>query len=115
MSEAAERWRRHVAGWRRSGQTARIYAAVHGLSAGTLKWWSSRLGQDVAPASVALVRVERVPPVAAPETQRGVTLVWPALGVEIRVDDETRAYLAGHELGQRMASLGRAGAPTGRA
>ncbi len=89
MSQAADRWRRHVAGWRRSGQTARIYAAVHGLSAGTLKWWSSRLGRDAAPASVALVRVERVPDVAVPRGERGVTLAWPALGAELQIDGET--------------------------
>jgi hypothetical protein len=36
-------WRREVAAWKRSGQTAREYAASRDLSEDTLTWWNWRL------------------------------------------------------------------------
>jgi transposase len=49
-----ETWAARVRDWKRSGLTAADYAEREGLSAGTLRWWSSRLGR-LAPA--------RTPPV----------------------------------------------------
>ncbi|HEY8945143.1 MAG TPA: hypothetical protein VIM73_12820 [Polyangiaceae bacterium] len=39
-------WERTVARWRRSGKRAEEFAAVVGVRAGTLQWWSWRLGHD---------------------------------------------------------------------
>ena len=39
-----EEWRREVREWRRSGLTAREFAATRELSASTLAWWAWRLG-----------------------------------------------------------------------
>lgn len=39
-------WERTVARWRRSGQRAEEFAASVGVRAGTLQWWSWRLGHD---------------------------------------------------------------------
>jgi transposase len=36
-------WRDHVAGWKSSGLSLRLYSERHGLKAGTLSYWSSRL------------------------------------------------------------------------
>jgi hypothetical protein len=36
-------WRREVAAWKRSGQTAHEYAASRDLNEDTLTWWSWRL------------------------------------------------------------------------
>src|SRR3954451_25166775 len=48
-------WRDHVAGWKSSGLSLRLYSEEHGLKAGTLGYWNSRVkarGAD-APASSA--------------------------------------------------------------
>ena len=45
-----ETWAARVREWKRSGLTAAVYAERKGLSAGTLRWWSSRLGR-IEPAS----------------------------------------------------------------
>lgn len=39
-------WQTTVARWRRSGKTADEFAAREGVTANTLRWWSSRLGHD---------------------------------------------------------------------
>ncbi len=44
-----ETWAARVRDWKRSGLTAADYAERERLSAGTLRWWSSRLGR-LAPA-----------------------------------------------------------------
>jgi hypothetical protein len=46
MSDARSFWKKHVIGWRASGGTTREYCERHGLSANSLKWWSSRLKRD---------------------------------------------------------------------
>lgn len=42
VRRAAE-WSEIVACWRASGETSKEFASRHGLNAGTLLWWSSRL------------------------------------------------------------------------
>jgi transposase len=50
MSETnRERWGRRVGEWKRSGLTAREYAARAGLNAGTLSYWKWRLSRDTKP------------------------------------------------------------------
>ena len=46
MSDARSFWKKHVVGWRASGETARQYSERHGLSANSLGWWASRLKRD---------------------------------------------------------------------
>jgi hypothetical protein len=46
-----------VLGWRRSGQSARSYAAVVGVSTGSLYRWSSLLRESVAEQPTELVEV----------------------------------------------------------
>lgn len=46
MSDARSLWKKHVIGWRASGETARRYSERHGLSANSLGWWASRLKRD---------------------------------------------------------------------
>jgi transposase len=36
-------WRDHIAGWKSSGLSLRLYSEEQGLKAGTLSYWSSRL------------------------------------------------------------------------
>ena len=48
MSEAREVWGRLVSQWRSSGETAREFAAKHGVKASTLSGWAWRLGRERA-------------------------------------------------------------------
>src|ERR671910_1423155 len=43
-------WRDHVAGWKSSGLSLRLYSERHGLKAGTLGSWNSRLKARAADA-----------------------------------------------------------------
>jgi transposase len=69
-------WRDHVADWKSSGLSLRLYSEQHGLRAGTLGCWNSRLKARAAeapasPVSAAGTRFLAVqvaePVVAAPE------------------------------------------------
>ena len=61
MSDIKETWKKRVASWRASGETAKRYSAGRGWSAGTLLWWSSRLGREGAPPTVRLAQLVRSP------------------------------------------------------
>ena len=50
-------WAKRVERWKQSGLTAAAFAAREGLNAGTLFWWSSRLGRSVAAPPVVEVVV----------------------------------------------------------
>jgi transposase len=43
-------WRDHIAGWKSSGMSLRLYSEEHGLKAGTLGYWNSRLKAQAADA-----------------------------------------------------------------
>jgi hypothetical protein len=47
MASRAE-WQRRVTQWKKSGQTAEVFAARQGLNPGTLRWWSSALQRPAA-------------------------------------------------------------------
>ena len=46
MSDARSFWKKHVIGWRASGETAKRYSERHGLAANSLGWWASRLKRE---------------------------------------------------------------------
>jgi transposase len=46
MRRSRAEWSRQIALWRKSGLTARQYAAEAGLNAGTLKYWKYALGRE---------------------------------------------------------------------
>jgi hypothetical protein len=41
-----QKWAERVRAWRASGQDASAFASGKGYEASTLRWWSSRLGQE---------------------------------------------------------------------
>jgi hypothetical protein len=51
---------REVAGWRRSGLSAKAYASGRGLKASTLAWWAWKLRREKVEPTTALVPVEVV-------------------------------------------------------
>lgn len=59
MSKKKEIWKKRVASWRASGETAKKYSAGRGWSPGTLLWWSSRLGREAPSPPVRIAQVVR--------------------------------------------------------
>lgn len=98
MSDTATTWRQRVAAWRASGETAEIYSTGRGFTAGTLRWWASRLRREdtIAGPVVRLAQVVRAPPVQRDEVPRG-TAVVELLDARVRItvaSDTDRAVLA---------------------
>lgn len=58
-------WRERVGAWRKSGESADKYSEGRGFAAGTLRWWSSRLGRQDATRFVRLVPRASAVPTAA--------------------------------------------------
>ena len=88
-------WRDHVAGWKSSGLSLRLYGEQHGLKAGTLGYWNSRLkaqavdpltsstGPETAATFLAVHVAE--PTVSVPEPRdEGIELALPG-GCVVRV------------------------------
>ena len=82
MSDTKATWRSRVAAWRASGKTAEEYSASQGFAVGTLRWWSSRLGREGIPPSVATsdIRLAKVvrssePAVVVPPPRRGAIII----------------------------------------
>ena len=76
MSETKTKWRRRVASWRASGETAEKFSSGRGFSAGTLRWWSSRLGRDVDPDPpvIRLAQLVRSPPAELRDRRGGIVV-----------------------------------------
>ena len=88
-------WRDHIAGWKSSGMSLRLYSERHGLKAGTLGSWNSRLkalaadaltssaGPEAAATFLAVHVAE--PAVSVPEPRdEGLELILPR-GYVVRI------------------------------
>jgi hypothetical protein len=84
MTKTEAKWRALIAEQEGSGLTARAFAASRGITAATLYWWRSRLGQRRA--SSDLVPVEIVEHGVSVETRR-------ATGVDFQVQLESGTTL----------------------
>ena len=75
LGDREQFWRDHVAGWKSSGLSLRLYSEEHGLKAGTLGYWNSRLKPQAADALTSSAGPEATflavhvaePAVSAPE------------------------------------------------
>ena len=88
-------WRDHVAGWKSSGLSLRLYSDEHGLKAGTLGYWNSRLKAQAADAPASSPGPEAAatflavhvaePAVSVPEPRdEGIELALPG-GCVVRI------------------------------
>ena len=93
LGDREQFWRDHVAGWKSSGLSLRLYSGRHGLKAGTLGYWNSRLkaqGADALTLSAGskatfLAVCVAEPAVSVPEPRdQGVELVLPG-GYVVRI------------------------------
>ena len=83
-----EQWAIEVERWRRSGQTAAVYAAAHGLHEGTLAGWAAKLGSrrtEHKEAQERFLPVRVVPPVRP--AKRAALEVVLRNGRRIRIED----------------------------
>jgi transposase len=80
-------WRDHIAGWKSSGLSLRAYSERHGVKAGTLSYWNSRLKPRPADAAAAAADVGT--------TFLTVHVAEPALAVSEPADDRIEVVLSG--------------------
>ncbi len=90
MSHTVETWKKRVASWRASGQTAEEFSKGRPWSPKTLRWYASRLGREHAAASAVtpIVRVAQL--VRTPAAERGAVVVE-VLDARVRVTVEAGA------------------------
>lgn len=91
MSDTVETWKKRVASWRASGQTAEEFSEGRPWSSKTLRWWSSRLKREGASASASATPIVRIAQlVRPPAVERGAVVVE-ALDARVRVTVEAGA------------------------
>jgi hypothetical protein len=87
MAKASTVWRKRVASWRASGETAEQFSARHGFAPATLKWWASRLRRGESARPVLRVAQLVRAPEPAREPDRGVVVVeWLEARVRVTVE-----------------------------
>jgi transposase len=82
-------WRDHVAGWKSSGLSLRLYSERHGLKAGTLGYWNSRLKAQAADALTSSAGSETA------ATFLAVHVAEPAVSTSEPQDDRIELVLKG--------------------
>lgn len=92
MSDTVESWKKRVANWRASGQTAREFSEGKPWSPKTLQWWSSRLGREPMAARPAapVVRVAQLVRAPTAEHARGAVVIE-VLDARLRITVEAGA------------------------
>ncbi len=91
MSDTVETWKKRVASWRASGETAEEFSEGRPWSSKTLRWWSSRLGRKTAVPAVPVVRVAQLVRSSVVERERGGSIVVEALDARLRITIEVGA------------------------
>jgi len=87
MSDTVETWKKRVASWRASGQTAEAFSEGRPWSPKTLRWWSSRLGREHA-RTPPVIRVAQL--VRSAPAERGAVVVE-VLDARVRITVEAGA------------------------
>ena len=98
MANTATKWRKRVADWRASGESAEAYSARRGFTERSLRYWASRFGREDALAGpvVRLAQLVRTPLTQRDEVPRGA-IVIELLDARARITvatDTERAVLA---------------------
>jgi hypothetical protein len=89
LEDREQFWRDHVAGWKSSGLSLRLYSEEHGLKAGTLGYWNSRLKAQAADALTSSTGSETA------ATFLAVHVAEPAVSVSEPRDDRIELVLKG--------------------
>jgi hypothetical protein len=92
MSDTVETWKKRVASWRASGETAEEFSEGRPWSPKTLRWYASRLRLPPARTAAPVVRVAQLVRSTAPaERERGGSIVVEALEARLRITIEVGA------------------------
>ena len=103
MRQGKEFWRAHVLASGPKGTRLEGYAREHGLKVGTLRWWRSRLREEVSEPSESASRfiaVQVVPSVECEQPTPAVTAV--------RIGERIRLELASVPSPQWLAAMDKA-------
>jgi ABC-type amino acid transport substrate-binding protein len=84
MTATESKWAERVRRWKASGQTADEYAPGLGFAAGTLRWWSSRLGRRASTPAAGSPRVRMLRVVASTRSSGSLSVRVGAAHVEVR-------------------------------
>ena len=110
MSKAEAFWRSHVVASGRSGSRLASYAEEHGLNVSTLRWWRSRLREEVSastaspsPSSSSRFVAVSVRQAVEPEPMRATVKIGERVHVELA------AMPSPHWLAQVVRALQEAG------
>ncbi len=90
MSDTVETWKKRVASWRASGETAEEFSEGRPWSPKTLKWYASKLRGEVADASAPMVRVAQLVR-SSSRSDTGGAIVVEAFDARVRITVEPRA------------------------
>ena len=99
MTDTVETWKKRVASWRASGETAEEFSEGRPWSPKTLRWWASRLGRDGASAT-PIVRVAQL--VRSPAKRGAVIVEVLDARVRVTVEPGAPADTVGAVLGSLM-------------
>ena len=92
MSDTVETWKKRVASWRASGETAEEFSEGRPWSPKTLRWYASRLRLPPAATTSPVVRVAQlVRSTALAEREHGGSIVVEALDARLRITIEVGA------------------------
>ena len=92
MSDTVETWKKRVASWRASGETADEFSEGRPWSSKTLRWWASRLGKtEAVPAPAPVVRIAQLVRASAAEDRRQGSIIVEALEARLRITVEVGA------------------------
>lgn len=110
MSKAKAFWRAHVAASGRSGSRLASYAEEHGLNVGTLRWWRSRLRDEVSASGE-----DPPPPPPSSSSSRFVAVSVMQRAIEpqpasatVRIGERVRVELTAMPSPQWLAQVARA-------
>ena len=92
MSDTVETWKKRVASWRASGETAEEFSEGRPWSPKTLRWYASRLRLPPAMTPAPVVRVAQLVRSTAPaDRERGGSIIVEALDARLRITSEVGA------------------------
>ena len=93
MSDIVETWKKRVASWRASGETAEQFSEGRPWSPKTLRWYSSRFGRPKTAAAVPVVRVAQLVRSSTPvdREREGGSIVVEAFDARLRITIEAGA------------------------
>jgi hypothetical protein len=101
MSKTAAIWKKRIAQWRASGETAERFSRRHGFAGQTLKWWAWRLARGSGEAPVIRVaQVVRARPVEPAQVDGAIVVDYLDRRVRVTVGRGAEERLAAAIIGQ---------------